>query len=126
MSEESEVNRLRKDIVELRRTVQSLKETVTVLTNRLYHDNKADDDKVPTGNYSISKNLQDCVQYDASWSRLVGILEGAEAGLTAAELAKLWGKSRSRTSEVLNRLVGEGHVVKYRDGREIKFRPTEE
>ena len=42
------------------------------------------------------------------------------------ELAKLWGKSRSRTSEVLNRLVGEGHVVKYRDGREIKFRPPEE
>lgn len=126
MSEESEVNRLRKDIAELRRTVQSLKETVTELTDRLHHENKVHEEKAPSGNYSISKNLEDCVQYDASWSRLVGILEGAEAGLTAAELAKLWGKSRSRTSEVLNRLVGEGQVVKYRDGREIKFRPPEE
>ncbi|MHA1653795.1 MAG: MarR family transcriptional regulator [Candidatus Thorarchaeota archaeon] len=120
MSESREVEDLKREIMELRRTVQTLRETVNKLTQRL-EGSQTHPVKTESGIYSISANLDSCLQ-DASWGRLLNLLQKADSGLTAAELAKRWGKSRSRTSEVLNKLVEEGHLVKYRDGREIRFR----
>jgi sugar-specific transcriptional regulator TrmB len=126
LPEDSEINRLREEIVELRMTVQTLKDTVRELTNKIHHEQVSGENEAENTMYSVSESVRNCVQYDVSWSRLVGIIADANSGLTAAELARKWGKSRSRTSEVLNRLVGEGHIVKYRDGREIKFRSSED
>ncbi|NWF96903.1 MAG: MarR family transcriptional regulator [Candidatus Thorarchaeota archaeon] len=97
---------------------------MTELKNRLQERGSVA--RPESGVYSISDSLTECMKHDAAWARLVGLVEGAKSGLTAAELAEKWGKSRSRTSEVLNKLVGDGHLVKYRDGREIKFRKSGE
>ncbi|MGY5858452.1 MAG: helix-turn-helix domain-containing protein, partial [Candidatus Thorarchaeota archaeon] len=67
-----------------------------------------------------------CLDGDASWDRLVNLMHNEDSGLTAAELAEKWGKSRSRTSEVLNKLAENGQIIKYRDGRMIRFRSAEE
>jgi len=122
MSESREVEDLKREIIELRRTVQTLRETVNELTQRL-EGSQTHPVKTESGIYSISANLDSCLQ-DASWGRLLNLLQKADSGLTAAELAKRWGKSRSRTSEVLNKLVEEGRLVKYRDGREIGRTPV--
>ncbi len=120
MSEHDEVERLRQEIRELRQTVQTLREIINSLTHRL-DTGAVQRESAKAGTYSVSSSIDKCLQ-DASWGRLLNLLERADAGLTAAELARRWGKSRSRTSEVLNRLVAEGRVVKYRDGRRIRFR----
>ena len=65
-------------------------------------------------------------EYDMSWEKLLALLKSSRSAMTAAELADRWGRSRSRTSEVLNKLVEEGQLVKFRDGRRIRFRTTEE
>ena len=78
------------------------------------------------GGYEVLPNQEICIEGALSWARLMKHLQDADRGLTATEAASKWGRSRSRTSEVLNRLASKGHVVKYRDGRKIRFRFLEE
>ncbi|MEM2142381.1 MAG: helix-turn-helix domain-containing protein [Candidatus Thorarchaeota archaeon] len=122
MSEESENSRLRSEIAELRMTVQSLRKMVTELNERLAQTSPPSSIGAYAERYSVAKDARESLFQDASWSKLINILRDASDGMTAAELARQWGKSRSRTSEVLNRMAKDGQVVKYRDGREIKFR----
>ncbi len=124
-STEQEINRLKTEISELKKTILSLSQTVSYLTERLVYDRVVPPVSMQM-DYSVTPTLRNCIDYDESWKRLLGIVEEAELGLTAGELARKWGKSRSRTSEVLNTLVGQGYLVKYRDGREIKFRIPKE
>ncbi len=124
-SAETEINQLKKEISELRKTVQSLSQTVTYLTEKLACAGRVSVQPAQMG-YSLAPTLQDCIECDESWKRLMGIVREAGPGLTARELAIKWGKSRSRTSEVLNTLVEQGYLTKYRDGREIKFRFSRE
>ncbi len=122
MDGNSEVERLKREIDELKKTIMVLRETVNQLTQTINAPERPTK-RMAMGTYDMSPGLDTCLE-DASWGRLLNLLNKAETGLTATELAKRWGKSRSRTSEVLNKLVEEGRLVKYRDGREIRFRPA--
>ncbi len=125
MTEKKELNELRKEVRELRHTVYTLKDTIVELTSRI---KKGSDAGSPydSAQYNVFTAGSSILEGDISWNRLVNLLREADTGLTAAELAEKWGKSRSRTSEVLNKLVDEGHLVKFRDGRLIRFRTVEE
>ena len=112
--------------MELRKTVKGLKDVVEDLTNQIHRDRPISKDESSTAQYRIFGDKVSFIERDASWDRLVGLLEDSKMGLTATELASQWGKSRSRTSEVLNKLAEEGRLVKFRDGRRIKFRPINE
>ena len=115
------IDDLMEEIRELTQTVLDLRETVNVLSSKML-DTKVDRSTVEMGSYKILQDQGSFIEGDASWARLVALLKGKDKGFTASELANKWGKSRSRTSEVLNRLVEEGQLIKYRDGRTIKFR----
>ncbi|MFW9913369.1 MAG: hypothetical protein ACFFEU_12910 [Candidatus Thorarchaeota archaeon] len=116
------IDDLMEEIKELTQTVMELRKTVNVLSSRITDDKNRRTTQVETGSYKVVQDQGSIIEGDASWIRLVGLLQGKVTGLTASELANKWGKSRSRTSEVLNRLVEEGQLIKYRDGRSIKFR----
>ncbi|MHA2066650.1 MAG: MarR family transcriptional regulator [Candidatus Thorarchaeota archaeon] len=116
------IDDLMDEIKELTQTVLELRETVNNLSSKIPGTNSQQESKVEMGSYKVLHDQGSFIEGDASWARLVGLLEGKNKGLTASELANKWGKSRSRTSEVLNRLVEEGQLIKYRDGRRIKFR----
>ncbi len=124
MDDEQNIDALRKEVTELRKTVYSLKDTIIELTNQL--ESVSTDSPFEGGSYSIFQNRSNLLEGDASWDRLVNLLHEEDSGLTASELAEKWGKSRSRTSEVLNKLAETGQIVKYRDGRLIRFRSAEE
>ncbi|MFW9800808.1 MAG: hypothetical protein ACFFD9_10250 [Candidatus Thorarchaeota archaeon] len=111
------------EIKELRKTVLELSETVRQLNARMERATQQEIPAVELGEYTVISDQGSYIEGDTSWIRLVKLLQNADHGLTAAELASMWGKSRSRTSEVLNRLVLDGQLVKYRDGRTIRFRP---
>jgi len=125
LAEDKELKELRKEVHELRQTVYTLKDEVVELTSRLKHSG---DVRSPydSGQYNVFSNRVSSLEGDISWNRLVNLLEEERLGLTATELAEKWGRSRSRTSEVLNKLVEEGHLVKIRDGRQIRFRTAED
>ncbi|MHA1927789.1 MAG: MarR family transcriptional regulator [Candidatus Thorarchaeota archaeon] len=110
MSEE-ELQKLRKEIHELKETVYTLNESISKL------EQSSDDD---SPQYNVFGKLPQ--DGDLSWSRLMNLLRNEDLGLTATELAHRWGRSRSRTSEVLNKLADEGYLIKVRDGRSIRFR----
>ncbi|MFQ5831967.1 MAG: hypothetical protein ACE5H4_04655 [Candidatus Thorarchaeota archaeon] len=112
------------EIKELRKTVLELRETVRQLNARMERVSQQEIPPVEVGEYTVISDQGSYIEGDTSWTRLVSLLQDANHGLTAAELAAMWGKSRSRTSEVLNRLVHDGQLVKYRDGRTIRFRPS--
>ncbi len=116
-----EIRELKDEIKELRMTVKVLAETVNELKTKIH----TEEIEPKAQQYSIFSD-GNTIQGDASWDRLVTILEEKEVGKTATELATEWGKSRSRTSEVLNKLVDEGRLVKFRDGRRIRFRTLDE
>ena len=122
MSEKYSVEELRNEIRDLRETVSNLRRTVGELNTRL--DQTGEPQKKPSeaGAYKVISNSDVLIDGDISWTRLVSLLKDADDGLTASEAASRWGRSRSRTSEVLNRLADEGHIEKYRDGRRIRFR----
>jgi biotin operon repressor len=122
MDNEEELQKLRKEIKVLRETVGGLTKTIDELKSTV----KNEADSANQKGYTIFSSSGSCLEYDASWMRLVKLLQKTDDGLSAAEAAKQWGKSRSRTSEVLNKLADDGHIVKYRDGREIKFRTADE
>lgn len=124
MSNTHNFEALEKEVRELKKTVYSLKNTVIQLTNQLGSSGGAS--PYEGGQYSIFTNRSNTLEGDVSWNRLLTLLNNAEQGLTTTELAKRWGKSRSRTSEVLNMLADDGHIVKYRDGRRIRFRSAED
>ncbi|UCE10199.1 MAG: helix-turn-helix transcriptional regulator [Candidatus Thorarchaeota archaeon] len=126
MSRNSELDLLKNEIEELRETVTVLKQTVEDLTSRLHPAQPVAGQTRARGQYDIFSEGESGIERDVSWNRLVNLLQESEEGLTATELAGLWGKSRSRTSEVLNKLVEEGYLVKFRDGREIKFAASED
>ena len=118
---EQGIQDLENELKKLRNTVKVLTETVNDLKTKI-------EDVGSTGGeqrYSMFDQNK-MTEGDVSWDRLVSIIEEKDAGRTAKELAKEWGKSRSRTSEVLNHLVNEGRLVKYRDGRRIRFRTVDE
>ncbi len=121
MNKDEELEKLRKEIRVLRDTVKDLTKTIDDLKTTVTSEGIEEG----SDTYKLFPNSENCLDYDASWLRLMGMLERTDNGLTAAEAAKRWGKSRSRTSEVLNKLADDGHLVKYRDGREIKFRAIE-
>ncbi|MFW9788525.1 MAG: MarR family transcriptional regulator [Candidatus Thorarchaeota archaeon] len=123
MTEEKELKALRKEVHELRETVYTLKDTIVELTSRLKLSTDAGS-PFDRGQYNVFSG--GTLEGDVSWSRLVNLLSNEDLGLTATELAEKWGRSRSRTSEVLNKLVEEGHLVKFRDGRQIRFRTVDE
>jgi hypothetical protein len=126
LEKDNELKKLRKEIKVLRDTVSNLTRTIDDLKSTVASDGPSDR-PIDTGSeYRIFQDSESCLSQDASWIRLMNLLQDTAAGLTAAEAAIRWGKSRSRTSEVLNKLADEGHLVKYRDGREIKFRRLEE
>jgi DNA-binding transcriptional ArsR family regulator len=124
MKENQEIDSLRKEVIELRKTVYNLKDTIIELTNQIEIVNS--ESPFEGGQYNIFPNRSNCLDGDASWERLINLLHNEDRGLTAAELAEKWGKSRSRTSEVLNKLAENGQIIKYRDGRMIRFRSAEE
>ena len=125
MTEEKELKELRKEVHELKQTVYTLKDTIVELTSRFKHP--ADTGSpYDSGQYNVFRDRSNCLEGDVSWSRLVNLLHEEDLGLTATELSEKWGRSRSRTSEVLNKLVDEGHLVKFRDGRLIRFRTIED
>ncbi len=119
MGDNDELDKLKDEIRVLRKTVKNLTKTIDDLRT------KVSSREMKTTSYQIFPNSENCLEYDASWQRLVSLLEGTGLGLSAAEAARMWGKSRSRTSEVLNKLVDQGHLMKYRDGRQIKFRAVD-
>jgi hypothetical protein len=123
MSKESEVIQLKDEVKELKRTVSKLRESVSQLNARIGEPDHQAASPPKGAQYNVFADQRSCIDYDIGWQRLVGYVRHESAGLTAAELAMKWGKSRSRTSEVLNRLAEDGHVVKFRDGRKIRFRP---
>ena len=123
---EKEIQRLRNEVLELRKTVKGLKDIVEDLTNRSHRHEPVSKNESSSAQYRIFGDHVSFIERDASWDRLVGLLEDSNIGQTATELASQWGKSRSRTSEVLNKLAEEGRLVKFRDGRRIKFRPINE
>ena len=126
MEKGAEIEKLRREIQVLRDTVSSLTRTIDDLKTTVIKDNVTEKNLDTRSDYRIFQDSESCLSHDASWIRLMNLLQDTGAGLTAAEAAIRWGKSRSRTSEVLNKLVDEGHLVKYRDGREIKFRTADE
>jgi hypothetical protein len=115
---------LKKEVRELKQTVYSLKSTIIELTNQLESNSGAS--PLEGGQYNIFANKSNTLEGDVSWNKLLNLLNSAERGLTTTELARKWGKSRTRTSEVLNLLAEDGHIVKYRDGRKIRFRSADE
>lgn len=117
MPKDAKISELKQEIEDLRMTVQRLQDQIRQLTGQ-----EVQDADTETPYYEILPENGKYFEQDASWSRLIGLLKTQGEGLTARELADLWGKSRSRTSEVLNRLVERGQLIKYRDGRNIKFR----
>lgn len=125
MTEEKELKELQKEVHELKQTVYTLKDTIVELTTRIKERSDAGS-PYDSGQYNVFGAKSSVLEGDVSWNRLVNLLHEADMGLTATELAEKWGRSRSRTSEVLNKLVGEGHLVKFRDGRWIRFRTVEE
>jgi hypothetical protein len=124
MIENQDIEELRKEVTELRKTVYSLKNTIIELTNQI--ETGSTGSPIEGGQYTVFPNKSNCLEGDASWDRLVNLLHDEDSGLTATELAEKWGKSRSRTSEVLNKLAENGQIIKYRDGRMIRFRSAEE
>jgi predicted transcriptional regulator len=125
MTEKKELKELRKEVQELRQTVYTLKDTIVELTSRIKE--RADiGSPYDSDQYNVFGANRNVLEGDISWNRLVNLLHDVDMGLTATELAEKWGRSRSRTSEVLNKLVDEGHLVKVRDGRQIRFRAAEE
>lgn len=122
MGEDKEIEELRKEVTELRKTVYSLKDTIIELTNHI----EGSETPFEGAQYSVFSDKSNCLEGDASWDRLVNLMHNEDRGLTAAELAEKWGKSRSRTSEVLNKLAENGQIIKYRDGRMIRFRSAED
>ncbi len=125
MTEKKELKELQKEVRELKQTVYTLKDTIVELTSNRKEQSDAGS-PYDSGQYNVFTAGSSILEGDISWNRLVNLIREADTGLTAAELAEKWGKSRSRTSEVLNKLVGEGHLVKFRDGRLIRFRTVEE
>ena len=118
---EQGIQDLENELKKLRNTVKVLTETVNDLKTKIEDVGSTTDER----RYSMFDQNK-MTEGDVSWDRLVSIIEEKDAGRTAKELAKEWGKSRSRTSEVLNHLVNEGRLVKYRDGRRIRFRTVDE
>lgn len=125
MDKDEELVKLRKEIRVLKNTVSDLTRTIDDLKTTV-KDDKISSSNRSQGEYQIFQDSENCLSHDASWVRLMNLLQDTRTGLTATEAATRWGKSRSRTSEVLNKLADEGHLVKYRDGREIKFRAADE
>ena len=125
LSKDKELKELREEVQELRQTVYTLKDTIVELTSRLKQTTDAGS-PYDSGQYNVFSNRSTAIEGDISWNRLVNLLREEKLGLTATELAEKWGRSRSRTSEVLNKLVDEGQLVKVRDGRLIRFRTAEE
>jgi polyhydroxyalkanoate synthesis regulator phasin len=125
LTEDRELKELRKEVHELKQTVYTLKDTIVELTSR-FKDPAIVGSPYDSGQYKIFSDRGNCLEGDVSWNRLVNLLNEEDLGLTATELSEKWGRSRSRTSEVLNKLVDEGHLVKIRDGRQIRFRAAEE
>lgn len=125
MTEKKELKELRKEMQELKQTVYTLKDTIVELTCRIKEKSDVGS-PYDSGQYNVFGASSNVLEGDVSWNRLVNLLQEADFGLTATELAEKWGRSRSRTSEVLNKLVDEGHLVKFRDGRLIRFRTAEE
>jgi hypothetical protein len=125
LTEDKELKELREEVHELKQTVYTLKDTIVELTSRLKQTPNAGS-PYDSGQYNVFSNRSNCLEGDISWNRLVSLLQEERHGLTTTELAERWGRSRSRTSEVLNKLVDEGHLVKIRDGRQIRFRTAEE
>jgi Fic family protein len=124
LKEASEIDGLRKEVVDLRKTVGYLRSEIERLTEEIRRSTIVDSSAL--GQYNVFQNRENSLEGDASWDRLVGLLQKTEQGLTASELADKWGRSRSRTSEVLNKLAEEGRLVKFRDGRSIKFMASDE
>lgn len=124
MSDNQDIKALKKEVKELKKTVYSLKDTIIELTNQI--EVGSSESPYDGEQYSVFPNRDNCLQGDVSWDRLVNLLHNEDSGLTAAELAEKWGKSRSRTSEVLNKLAENGQIIKYRDGRMIRFRSAEQ
>jgi len=125
LTEDKELKELRKEVHELKQTVYTLKDTIVELTSRFKHSTDAGS-PYDSGQYNVFSDRGNCLEGDVSWNRLVNLLHEEDLGLTTTELAEKWGRSRSRTSEVLNKLVDEGHIVKFRDGRQIRFRTADE
>ncbi|MFX1605144.1 MAG: MarR family transcriptional regulator [Promethearchaeota archaeon] len=125
MKEDNKLEDLRAEVQELKQTVYTLKDTIVELTSRLKQTPDAGS-PYDSGQYNVFGKQESILEGDISWNRLVNLLQEEHLGLTATELAEKWGRSRSRTSEVLNKLVDEGHLVKVRDGRQIRFRTAEE
>ncbi len=124
MSREEDIKGLKREVVDLRKTVGYLKNEIERLTEEIRNATVVEGSAL--GQYNVFPNRENCLEGDVSWERLVNLLQKTDSGLTASELAERWGKSRSRTSEVLNKLAEDGRLVKYRDGRKIKFMASEE
>jgi peptidoglycan hydrolase CwlO-like protein len=126
LPDDSEIQELRDEISQLYKSVKLLTKSVNELTAKIEENQIKDHRHIPDSQYTIFDNKSSLLVYDASWEKLLALLRSSKSAMTAAELAARWGRSRSRTSEVLNKLAEEGHLVKFRDGRRIRFRTTKQ
>jgi superoxide dismutase len=126
LEKDKEIKQLRNEVSDLKETVSGLAHLVNKLTSTMKTEIPESKSQVVRRGYQIFGESESALNHDVSWTRLVNLLQDSNSGLTAKQLSERWGKSRTRTSEVLNILVDDGHLVKYRDGREIKFRSVDE
>jgi hypothetical protein len=108
MTEEKELKELKKEVQELRHTVYTLKDTIIELTSRIKEQSEISSSPYDSGQYNVFGEGGAIPEGDISWNRLVNLLHDEDVGLTATELAEKWGRSRSRTSEVLIFIV---HII---------------
>ncbi len=124
MVENDVLEELRREVQRIGMTLRALTRTVDDLARQV-SELKTRPCIPPSPTYDLNvDDSSDRVREDLSWNRLLAMVHEAGSALTADELARRWGRSRSRTSEVLNKLVDEGRLTKVRDGRRVRFKAT--
>ncbi len=124
-----ELESIKEEIKLLRGIVESLTARIDRLTELLETNINSpavlNNDASKFGTFNINQTVSRYNFQNFLYNEMLNIVSKADTsgtGVTAEEVAKIWGRSRSRTSEMLNQLVRKGLLIKYQDGRSIKFK----
>ena len=123
-----DIESIREELKLLRKVVESLNKKVEELTQIIESNmiqKVSNTEKTSFGTFNINQTVSRYNFQNYLYSEMLNIISEADisgSGVTAEEFAKIWGRSRSRASEMLNQLVRKGLLVKYQDGRSIKFK----